>query len=136
MQKVYSIKVDSNCHSFISNGFISHNTEARLDPLAIELLEDIEKDTVKMIPNFDNSLKEPVLLPWKLPTLMLNGATGIAVGMATNIPPHNLTEVCDAILAYIKNTEITIEQLAEIVGEKVAESIKEYFEEDTIQQEK
>lgn len=90
-------------------------TEARLMPLALELLQDIEKETVKFVPNFDNSLKEPELLPGKLPSLMLNGASGIAVGMATNIPPHNLTEVCDSILAYIKNPEITIEQLCNIV---------------------
>ncbi len=90
-------------------------TEARLMPIAIELLDDIEKETVKFTPNFDNSLKEPDLLPGKLPSLMLNGATGIAVGMATNIPPHNLTEVCDAIVAYIKKPEITIKELCEIV---------------------
>ena len=90
-------------------------TEARLMSISDELLQDIEKETVKFIPNFDNSLKEPVLLPGKLPALLLNGASGIAVGMATNIPPHNLTEVCDAIIACIKNPGITIEQLAEIV---------------------
>jgi DNA gyrase subunit A len=91
-------------------------TEARLMPITTELLEDIDKETVNLLPNFDNSLKEPELLPGKLPALILNGATGIAVGMATNIPPHNLTEVCDAIIAYIKNPDITIEQLCEIVN--------------------
>ena len=91
-------------------------TEARLMPISTELLQDIEKETVKFLPNFDNSLKEPELLPGKLPALMLNGATGIAVGMATNIPPHNLTEICDAVVAYIKNSEITIEKLCEIVA--------------------
>jgi DNA gyrase subunit A len=90
-------------------------TEAKLMPIATELLEDIEKETVKFIPNFDNSLKEPDLLPGKLPNLMLNGATGIAVGMATNIPSHNLTEVCNAIVAYIKKPEITIKELCDIV---------------------
>ena len=90
-------------------------TESRLMPISTELLQDIDKETVKFAPNFDNSLKEPELLPGKLPALMLNGATGIAVGMATNIPPHNLIEVCDAIVAYIKKPEITIEQLCEIV---------------------
>ncbi|MBU2562438.1 MAG: hypothetical protein KKF68_02135 [Nanoarchaeota archaeon] len=114
-EKVYSIRIDSQCHSFISNGFISHNTEAKLMPISAELLQDIDKETVKFVPNFDNSLKEPALLPGKLPTLMLNGATGIAVGMATNIPPHNLREVCDAIIAYIKKPEIKIEELCEIV---------------------
>ncbi|MEK6833437.1 MAG: DNA gyrase subunit A, partial [Nanoarchaeota archaeon] len=114
-QRVYSVKVESPCHSFISNGFISHNTEAKLMPIAMELLEDIDKETVNFTSNFDNSLKEPELLPGKLPALMLNGASGIAVGMATNIPPHNITEVCDAIIAYIKNPEISFEQLLEIV---------------------
>lgn len=90
-------------------------TEAKLKPITVELLEDIDKETVEFTPNFDNSLKEPALLPGKLPALMINGATGIAVGMATNIPPHNLTEVSDAIIAYIKNPEITTDQLAEIV---------------------
>ncbi len=90
-------------------------TEARLMPIADELIEDIEKETVKFTPNFDNSLKEPDLLPGKLPSLILNGATGIAVGMATNIPPHNLREVCDSIIAYIKNPDITIEELCDIV---------------------
>ena len=90
-------------------------TEAKLMPICSELIQDIDKETVKFTPNFDNSLTEPNLLPGKLPTLMLNGATGIAVGMATNIPPHNLTEVCDAIVAYIKNPKITIEKLCNII---------------------
>ncbi len=115
IRRVYSIKVDSECHSFISNGFISHNTEARLMQISSELLQDIEKETVKFVSNYDNSLKEPELLPGKLPNLLLNGASGIAVGMATNIPPHNIAEVCDALVAYIKNPEITIEKLTEII---------------------
>lgn len=90
-------------------------TEAKLKSISMELLQDIEKETVKFVPNYDGSVKEPELLPGKLPTLMLNGASGIAVGMATNIPPHNLTEVCDAIIAYIKKPKITIEELAKIV---------------------
>jgi len=90
-------------------------TEAKLSPISMELLQDLDKETVKFSPNFDNSLKEPELLPGKLPALILNGASGIAVGMATNIPPHNLTEVCDAITAYIKKPEITIEELTQIV---------------------
>jgi DNA gyrase subunit A len=90
-------------------------TEAKLMPISSELIQDIDKETVKFNPNFDNSLKEPELLPGKLPTLMLNGASGIAVGMATNIPPHNLIEVCNAIVAYIKKPKITIEELAKIV---------------------
>ncbi len=90
-------------------------TEAKLAPISAELLKDIEKETVKFSPNFDNSLKEPELLPGKLPALILNGASGIAVGMATNIPPHNLTEVCDAIIAYIKKPDITIDNLIQII---------------------
>ncbi|HDI03202.1 MAG TPA: DNA gyrase subunit A, partial [Candidatus Pacearchaeota archaeon] len=86
-------------------------TEARLTALAEEMLQDIEKNTVPMQPNFDNSLKEPVILPAKLPNLLINGSQGIAVGMATTIPPHNLTEVIDGIIAYIKNPNITVRQL-------------------------
>lgn len=86
-------------------------TEARLTALAEEMLQDIEKNTVPMQPNFDNSLKEPAVLPAKLPNLLINGSQGIAVGMATTIPPHNLTEVIDAIIAYIKNPNITVRQL-------------------------
>jgi len=91
-------------------------TEAKLMDISSELLQDIDKKTVKFLPNFDNSMKEPELLPGKLPALILNGATGIAVGMATNIPPHNLTEVCDAIMAYIKDSQITIEELCKIIS--------------------
>jgi len=90
-------------------------TEAKLMPISSELLQDIEKETVNFVPNFDNSLKEPELLPGKLPALILNGASGIAVGMATNIPPHNLTEVCEAINAYIKNPDISIDELIKII---------------------
>src|SRR3989344_4278220 len=114
-QRVYSIKVESDCHSFVSNGFISHNTEAKLSKISSELLGDLDKETVNMLPNFDNTLKEPETLPAKLPNLLLNGATGIAVGMATNIPPHNLTELCDAITEYINKPQITVDELAEIV---------------------
>ncbi|MHA1271617.1 MAG: DNA gyrase subunit A [Candidatus Helarchaeota archaeon] len=90
-------------------------TEARLAKIAKELLEDINKDTVEMVPNFDDSLKEPVVLPAKLPNLLINGASGIAVGMATNIPPHNLTEVINGIIATIKNPEITNNELMEYI---------------------
>jgi len=86
-------------------------TEARLSAISAEMLADIDKDTVQFIPNYDDSLTEPLLLPVRIPNLLVNGATGIAVGMATNIPPHNLNEVVDAIIACIKNPDITIEQL-------------------------
>jgi DNA gyrase subunit A len=90
-------------------------TEARLQKIAEELLIDIDKDTVNMRPNFDESLEEPVVLPAKIPNLLVNGASGIAVGMATNIPPHNLTEVINGIVAYIDNKDITVDELMEYV---------------------
>jgi DNA gyrase subunit A len=86
-------------------------TEARLKRIAEELLIDINKNTVDFQPNFDDSLQEPSVLPGKIPNLLLNGASGIAVGMATNMAPHNLSEVVDGIMAYIDNKEITIEEL-------------------------
>ncbi len=86
-------------------------TEARLRRIAEELLADINKETVDFQPNFDDSLKEPTVLPAKIPNLLINGSSGIAVGMATNMPPHNLTEVVDGIAAYIDNNEISIEEL-------------------------
>ncbi len=86
-------------------------TEVRLSRLAGELLRDLEKDTVDWRPNFDESLKEPVVLPTVFPNLLCNGAAGIAVGMATNIPPHNLNEVVDALVAQIDNPEISVDDL-------------------------
>ena len=86
-------------------------TEARMAKITDELLADINKDTIDYRKNFDESLDEPTVLPAKLPNLLLNGATGIAVGMATNIPPHNLNEVCDGIIAMVDNPEITIDEL-------------------------
>ncbi len=108
IQKVFSIKVDSDCHSFISNGFISHNTEARLKKQAEDILEDLDKETVPFVPNFDASLTEPTVLPSKFPNLLANGSSGIAVGMATNIPPNNIIEVCDAIIALINSPDSDI----------------------------
>ncbi|WKZ61432.1 MAG: DNA gyrase subunit A [Cyclobacteriaceae bacterium] len=90
-------------------------TEARLRRIAEELLADINKDTVDFQPNFDDSLTEPTVLPGKLPNLLVNGASGIAVGMATNMAPHNLREVVDGIVAYIDNNDITIEDLMKFV---------------------
>jgi DNA gyrase subunit A len=110
-QNVYSIRVDSQCHSFVANGFINHNTEARLTPVAMEMLRDIEKNTVDFVPNFDDSLQQPSVLPASLPNLLINGSSGIAVGMATNIPPHNMGEVVDGLVAMTKNPEITIQEL-------------------------
>lgn len=86
-------------------------TESKLQAIAEQMLEDIEKETVNFAPNFDGSEKEPTVLPARLPNLILNGTLGIAVGMATNIPPHNLTEVCDAITALIEDPEIDVDGL-------------------------
>lgn len=86
-------------------------TEIRMDKITQEILSDIEKDTVKFVPNFDESTTEPVVLPSRLPNLLVNGSSGIAVGMATSIPPHNLGEVINACLAYIENKDITDEEL-------------------------
>jgi DNA gyrase subunit A len=111
-------------------------TEAKLSKIAMEILEDLDKETVKFLPNFDNSLKEPEILPAKLPNLLINGSSGIAVGMMTSMPPHNLTEVCDAIIAFVKDQNISIDKLREIVigpdfptyGTIYKEGLKEVYE--------
>ncbi len=90
-------------------------TEARLTPLAMELMRDLEKDTVRWSLNFDDTLKEPDMMPGRFPNLLVNGATGIAVGVATNIPPHNLGEAIDGVVAYINNPNIKIEQLMRFI---------------------
>lgn len=90
-------------------------TEAKLQKVAEEILSDINKDTVDFQLNFDDTLSEPTVLPTRIPNLLVNGASGIAVGMATNIPPHNLSEVCDAIIAYIDNNDISTDELMEYV---------------------
>ena len=93
----------------------SRYTEVRLFPYAEALLEDLGKDTVKFIPNYDESLQEPTVLPAKIPNLLVNGTDGIAVGMATKMPPHNLREVCDAVDHYLDNPEISVEELVRIM---------------------
>ncbi len=90
-------------------------TEVRMAKIAAEILTDLEKETVEFVPNFDESTVEPVILPSKLPNLLINGTAGIAVGMATSVPPHNLTEIIDACLAYLGNNAITDEELFELV---------------------
>jgi DNA gyrase subunit A len=90
-------------------------TEAKLAKIAEEMLVDIEKETVNFQPNYDDHLQEPTVLPARLPNLLLNGSSGIAVGMATNIPPHNLNEICDAIALLIENPDATVEDLSKIV---------------------
>jgi len=90
-------------------------TEARMSKIASELLADLDKDTVKFTPNFDESTSEPSVLPTKLPNLLLNGSSGIAVGMATNIPPHNLKEICLAVEALVEDPEISVKKLMKFV---------------------
>ncbi len=113
-------------------------TEVRLAPIAMEMLGDLEKDTVDFVPNFDESLKEPVVLPASFPQLLANGASGIAVGMATNIPPHNLRELIDGLLYLLDHPEATPEDLLRFIpgpdfptGGKIIgrEGIREYFRE-------
>ncbi|MGH3080291.1 MAG: DNA gyrase subunit A, partial [Gaiellaceae bacterium] len=111
VQPVYSLRVDSDDHSFLSNGFVSHNTEARLSRIATEMLRDIDADTVDFVLNYDESRREPDVLPARFPNLLVNGSAGIAVGMATNMPPHRLTEVADALVALIDDPTISVDKL-------------------------
>jgi len=90
-------------------------TECRLDKIANEILADIEKETVDFVPNYDGKEKEPSVLPTRIPNLLINGASGIAVGMATNIPPHNITEIINGALHVLRNSECTIDELIEII---------------------
>ncbi len=111
VQPVYSLRVDTDDHSFLTNGFVSHNTEARLARIATEMLRDLDMDTVDFTTNYDGSRQEPLVLPARFPNLLVNGSSGIAVGMATNIPPHNLREVIGATIAYIEDPDIDIDGL-------------------------
>ncbi len=90
-------------------------TEARMTRIDREIVDDLDKDTVDWIPNYDNSLNEPTVMPTKVPVLLVNGSSGIAVGMATNIPPHNLTEVVDGLMALIDDPNLTVHQLMSII---------------------
>ncbi len=124
---VYDITVNEHHNFLLANGICVANsidgdasaayryTEARLKAIAEELLYDIEKETVDFRPNFDGEYQEPLVLPAKLPNLLLNGSSGIAVGMATNIPPHNLGELCDGITHLIDNPEATVEDLMKFI---------------------
>jgi DNA gyrase subunit A len=105
VQPVYSLRVDTADHAFITNGFVSHNTEARLTPLAMEMLREIDEETVDFIPNYDGRVQEPTVLPSRFPNLLANGSGGIAVGMATNMPPHNLRELAEAVYWCLDNHE-------------------------------
>ncbi len=123
----YDITVDEHHNFLLAAGVFVHNsvdgdppaamryTEVRMMRLADALLDDLDKETVDFIPNYDNTEHEPTVLPARFPNLLVNGSSGIAVGMATNIPPHNLREVIDACLAIIENPLITIEEIMEIV---------------------
>ncbi|MEK6828131.1 MAG: DNA gyrase subunit A, partial [Nanoarchaeota archaeon] len=126
-EDVYDLTID-NTHNFaLSAGIFVHNSidgdpaaamrysECRLTKLAEEMLEDIDKRTVRLIPNFDNSTTEPTVLPSKLPNLLVNGSSGIAVGMATNIPPHNVGEIIDAAIKQIGNPDLSIEEIMSII---------------------
>lgn len=119
VQAVYSVRVDTDDHSFVSDGFVSHNTECKLDPLAMEMLRDIDEDTVELQNNYDGRAKEPTILPSRIPNLLLNGSEGIAVGMATKIPPHNLREIGAAVQWCLEHPEedeeATLEALLGIV---------------------
>ncbi|WP_370518799.1 DNA gyrase subunit A [Sulfurovum sp. bin170] len=112
---VYSIRVDSDCHSFVANGLINHNTEARMTKLTEQLLIDIDKDTVDFTANYDDSMTEPDVLPSRVPNLLLNGSSGIAVGMATNIPPHRMDELIEALLHIIDNPECEDSEILSII---------------------
>ena len=119
IQPVYSVRVDTDDHAFITNGLVSHNTECRMAPLAMEMVRDIEEDAVDFAPNYDNRSQEPVVLPARFPNLLVNGAGGIAVGMATNIPPHNLREVAAGVDWYLDNPEASNEELLNALLERI-----------------
>ncbi len=126
-QDVYDITINETHNFALASGVFVHNsidgdaaaaqryTEAKLSKIAEEILQDIDKETVTFVPNFDNSLKEPTVLPSKIPNLLVNGTSGIAVGMATNIPPHNFSEVVDAVTAQIDNPEIGLSGLMQYI---------------------
>jgi DNA gyrase subunit A len=118
-QPVYSLRVDTADHAFITNGFVSHNTEARLTPLAMEMLREIDEETVDFIPNYDGRVQEPTVLPSRFPNLLANGSGGIAVGMATNMPPHNLRELAEAVYWCLDNHEADEEATLTAVTERV-----------------
>jgi DNA gyrase subunit A len=126
-EDVYDLTVDEHHNFLLDAGVFVHNsvdgdsaaamryTEAKLDRITDELLEDIDKDTVRFVPNYDESLKEPTVLPARLPNLLINGTGGIAVGMATNIPPHHLGEICDGVIAVVDKPDISVKELNKIV---------------------
>jgi DNA gyrase subunit A len=118
-QPVYSVRVDTADHAFVAAGFVNHNTECRLTPVAMEMLRDIDQETVDFQPNYDQRGQEPLVLPARFPNLLVNGAAGIAVGMATNIPPHNLQEVAAAVQWYLENPDASDDDLLEACVERI-----------------
>lgn len=115
-ENVYSIKVDSKDHSFLANGFINHNTEAKLADISKFLTKDLNKNTVDFVLNFDDTRKEPTVLPARFPNLLVNGTMGIAIGYATSVPPHNFLEVMKAAMLVVeKEEDVTFEELHEII---------------------
>lgn len=115
-QVVYSLRVPG-ANSYVGQGVIHHNTEARMAKMTKEMLADLKKDTVSFSPNFDNTLEEPTVLPAKIPNLLLNGTDGIAVGMATKIPPHNLKEIVEATLFMLESGKL--EKITDEEGEEI-----------------
>jgi DNA gyrase subunit A len=113
--EVYSVRVDSDDHSFLAGGFVNHNTESRLSTAAMRLVGELDEDAVDFRPNYDGSLREPAVLPAAFPNLLVNGTSGIAVGMATNMIPHNLGEVVTAARWLIRYPDATLDKLMEFV---------------------
>ncbi|MGW4063642.1 DNA gyrase subunit A [Amycolatopsis sp. NPDC004747] len=113
--EVYSVRVTTDDHSFLAGGFVNHNTEARMSPEAMQLVGELGEDTVDFRPNYDGSLEEPSVLPAAFPNLLVNGTSGIAVGMATNMIPHNLGEVIAAARWLITHPSATLDKLMEFV---------------------
>ena len=116
---VFSLKVETDDHAFVTNGFVSHNTEARLTPLAMEMLANIDEETVDFQPNYDGKNQEPLVLPGRIPNLLINGSAGIAVGMATNMPPHNLREVAAAVFWMLDHPDAEPEEALTACMERV-----------------
>lgn len=108
---VYSLRVDSTSHAFLAGGFINHNTECRLGTPALTMVDNLDEDVVDFAANYDGRETEPVVLPAGIPNLLVNGASGIAVGMATNMAPHNLTETVNAAIYLLNNPQATLDEL-------------------------
>jgi DNA gyrase subunit A len=113
--EVYSLRVDSDDHSFLAGGFVNHNTECRMAEPAMLMTTSLDEDVVDMIPNYDGQFEQPEVLPAAYPNLVVNGASGIAVGMATNMPPHNLGEVVEATRHLLANPDASLDDLMRFI---------------------